>query len=103
MDSHMSICILFLTITVLMLLNVLITFKVCILKSYLLVFDHYCLNQLTERVEGLENIVTEINAYIEKATANVSDTVLTVDRKNPGNLTAPPQVFWNIQRKFIYL
>ena len=40
---------------------------------------------MTERVEGLENIVNDINEYIEKATANASDTVLTVDRKDPGN------------------
>jgi hypothetical protein len=39
---------------------------------------------LTERVEGLENIVDDIHEYIERATTNVSENVLTVDRKNPG-------------------
>jgi len=67
LDSHMSISLLFLTILVLLLLNVFLIFK------------------LTSRVEDLENMLATVHDYVEKVTANVTTTPLVQgDRKNPG-------------------
>jgi len=65
-DSHMSISLLFLSIMVLLLLNVFLIFK------------------LTSRVEELENMLATVHNYVEKVTANVTTTPVVVERKNPG-------------------
>ena len=44
--------------------------------------------QLTSRAEDLESMLATIHDYVEKVTAaNVTETPLVVDRKNPGTVT----------------